>query len=206
MGWRRHSHLLIVLAAVVVGGAVAFAGSWIHYGGPPPALMRLLVQTRLGDQLLQAALRHQQPAAPKGTTMLGKGDRLPALAFTGADGRRYRLDQWHGKTVLINFWATWCQPCRREMPHLIAAQKRLAGSVQIVGIALDTPQAVHAFLATHPLNYPVLLGGTGNSALSARFGDTMGALPFSVLVAPDGRIKATHYGPLVAVQLHWWLD
>lgn len=203
---RSRGPLMIVLGAIVVGALAAFAGSWARYHGPPPALLRWLMQTRAGDALLQRYLHDSAPPPPAGTQPLRTGDRLPALAFTSTDGRRYTLDQWHGKTVLINFWATWCLPCRREMPALMAAQAHHASHAQIVGIAIDRPDAVRAFVRQHPLNYPALLGPVGDTSLPARFGDSMGALPYSVLVAPDGRIHATHFGPLAPVQLEHWLD
>ncbi|KGI78896.1 hypothetical protein LF63_0102100 [Oleiagrimonas soli] len=133
------------------------------------------------------------------------GDALPAWTLPDADGHPQALAQWKGRPLLINFWATWCIPCRKEMPALVAAQRDRAGHAQIVGIAMDDPQAVRAFLAQHPLNYPTLLGEDAKPDPRAVLGNTRLALPFSVLVDRNGRIARTHLGPLKAEQLTQWL-
>lgn len=142
--------------------------------------------------------------APFASTTQKNGDSLDDLALPDLHGTPQRLSQWRGRRVLLNFWATWCVPCRKEMPALSAAQARNPG-VRIVGVALDQPQAVREFLKRTPVDYPILIGIDADPEPSARFGDTLGALPYSVLIGPDGHIERRKLGPFDAHELVDWL-
>jgi thiol-disulfide isomerase/thioredoxin len=149
------------------------------------------------------------PAPPAATTTpaspsLRIGDRADDLVLPDLNGKPQRLSQWRGRRVLLNFWATWCAPCRKEMPTLSAAQSRRP-DVRIVGIALDQPQTVRNYLKHTPVDYPILIGIDADPEPSLRFGDTIGALPYSVLIGPDGRIERSKLGPLDAGELASWL-
>jgi thiol-disulfide isomerase/thioredoxin len=118
------------------------------------------------------------------------------------DGRSHSLKEWQGKVVLLNFWATWCPPCREEMPLLIAAQQRYAAQgLQIVGVAVDTPDAVAAYRDRMHIDYPLLMGGDDAIPLMARFGNTGGALPYSVFLDPTGAVVARKIGAFQAREL-----
>ena len=107
------------------------------------------------------------------------------------------MDQWRGKVVIVNFWATWCAPCREEMPEFIKAQKDLGPKgLQIVGIAVDQPDKVRQFAAEIGVNYPTLVGGFGAMELSKTLGNTVMALPFTVIVDRQGGIAHTQLGVL----------
>ena len=143
---------------------------------------------------------------PPGVHVAGVGDIRPDLALETPDGRERRLSGFRGRRVLLNFWASWCGPCLDEMPALARAQSAFgAGGVQVVGIAMDDPANVRAFLAAHPVNYPILLGSVTSPSTSLRFGDVASVLPYSVLLDADGRVLATHRGPLDAARLRAWL-
>lgn len=136
------------------------------------------------------------------------GQPLPAISLPDLDGRMHRLSDYRGHRVLLNFWASWCGPCLDEMPALSRAQARFGGSAaapMIVGIAMDEPARVRAFVTAHPPGYPVLLGQLAAPSTSLRLGDAREVLPYSVLVDADGRILATHAGALSAVQIAQWL-
>ena len=155
--------------------------------------------------------RMQTPSAPPAAATtpaspsLRIGDRADDLVLPDLAGKPQRLSQWRGRRVLLNFWATWCGPCRKEMPALSAAQSKHP-NVRIVGVALDQPQAVRDYLKRLPVGYPILIGIDADPEPTLRFGDTVGALPYSVLIGPDGRIERTKLGPLEAGELSSWLD
>ena len=122
---------------------------------------------------------------------------LNGLALPDADGKEQRIDQWRGKVVIVNFWATWCAPCREEMPEFIKAQTELGPKgLQIVGIAVDQPDKVRQFVAEIGLNYPALVGGFGAMELSRALGNTVMALPFTVIVDRNGAVAHTQLGVL----------
>src|SRR5699024_1201538 len=120
-----------------------------------------------------------------------------------------RLSEWtrgRGKYVLLNFWAPWCPPCRDEIPMLLDLQKRYADrGLQIIGPAVDKRKAVADYVARMEIPYPVFYGSDRVIALSERYGDSMGALPYSVLIAPDGRILERHAGRLSESMAQRWL-
>jgi len=95
-----------------------------------------------------------------------------------------------GKTLLLNFWATWCAPCRHEMPMLVDLQNEFGSEgLQIIGIALDDVQNVRDFVETYGITYPILVGATDVMQTSNEYGNTAGVLPYSVLIDSDGIIR-----------------
>lgn len=144
-----------------------------------------------GTYRLVAAKRVVDDAAP------------PGLAFTDLDGAEHRLEQWHGKLLLINFWATWCTPCLAEIPELVKLQKQYGNrGLQIIGPAVDDPDAARAAMSSLGINYPVMTGSVDTlTASMEKLGNDKGALPFSVLVSADGRIVERHLGQFSAAEL-----
>ncbi len=122
---------------------------------------------------------------------------LMGLALPDVDGREQRLDQWKGKVLVVNFWATWCEPCREEMPEFVKAQTASgAKGLQFVGIAIDSPDKIRQFSQELKLNYPSLVGGYGALELSKTLGNKIAALPFTLILDREGRIAYTQMGPL----------
>lgn len=122
-------------------------------------------------------------------------DAASEFALIDLAGKTHRLADYRGKLVLLNFWATWCPPCREEIPGFIRLQERYAGrGLQIVGISIDNPEAVARFWQEMKINYPLLLADDGTFALMGAYGNRSGGLPYSVLVRPDGGIAATKLG------------
>lgn len=140
-----------------------------------------------------------------GETLLGKP--APALSLPDLAGRTHALSEFAGRRVLVNFWASWCGPCLKEMPALVQAQHRFGGGQPVVvGIAMDTPDNVRAYLKAHPVDYPILLGRLDDDPDSAgRLGDTGSMLPYSVLLDADGTVLASHAGALDPATLERWL-
>src|SRR5215471_12325095 len=102
--------------------------------------------------------RPRELAVPAGVTVLHPGDRRVDLQLPEPDGTPRRLSEWDGQLVLVNFWATWCGPCRQEMPLLdrVAAQWSDKG-LRVVGVAIDDGNAVRDFLKDSPVKYPILV-------------------------------------------------
>ena len=190
----------VLLVALIAGGLGVVAS--LFGTGPGP-----LLQTELGQRALNAALAVSAPRPPAGVTIAHRGERLPPLALAGIHGGK-RVDvpgAYAGRPLIINVWASWCAPCIKEMPELqrFAAQQGGNG-VQVVGIALDDPDAVRAFLEQVPVSYPVLLDTPGPADAGVRLGNPKGVLPYSVLVSDDGRLLKQRIGPFVEGEIERW--
>ena len=138
-----------------------------------------------------------------GVDMRGKdAGALYGVALPDIGGHEQLLGQWKGKILVVNFWATWCVPCRTEMPEFVKAQQEFGGrGLQFVGIAIDEPGKVKEFAAELGLNYPALIGGYGAIELSKTLGNRLGALPFTVIVDRSGHVVHTQLGPIKEASL-----
>jgi thiol-disulfide isomerase/thioredoxin len=128
-------------------------------------------------------------------------ERRPEVTLADRDGKPRSLSEWNGKPQVINFWATWCAPCRREIPMLNA----LAGDpafdgFALIGIAVDIRDDVLDFMRTTPINYTVLIGEQDALDAARSFGMASLGLPFTVFVDASGRIVTLHLGELHRAQ------
>jgi len=122
------------------------------------------------------------------------GGATPALMLTDLDGRMHRLEAYRGKVVLVNFWATWCAPCREEMPSIEQLRRSLEGEPFVV-LAVnvgESARAAHAFAETMPLGFAMLLDA--DTSVSRAWGAR--ALPATYIVGADGRIRYSYLGAL----------
>lgn len=122
---------------------------------------------------------------------------LPEFTLSNLAGEPQSIHSWPGNALVINFWATWCPPCLREIPLLKAFKASHAGApVQVVGIAVDRVDPVKEFAADMNFNYPVLIGQSQAMDAAAAFGVEFFGLPFSVFTDTEGRVLGVHTGEL----------
>lgn len=119
---------------------------------------------------------------------------LFAASFKDFDRKQQSLAQFKGKPMLVYFWATWCKSCKQEVPELIALHKKYGNKLSVIGIAIDNTDKVREFAQVNQINYTLLLGSNDAVVLSKALGNTVGGLPFAVVVDAQGRIVMTLLG------------
>ncbi len=125
-------------------------------------------------------------------------DKLLRFELPDMTGRTRLSGEWEGKPKLVNFWATWCAPCRREIPLLKQTQDEYTDlGLQVIGIAVDFNEDVVAYAEEADFNYPILVGQEDAMAVAERTGVEFIGLPFTMVVAPSGEVIKTHIGEIV---------
>jgi len=164
----------------------------------PRVRMLLLVVALLATAagiVFYGAMRSQSAASEAVEELLRA--RLP-----DPDGVPQNLAQWRGKLLIVNFWATWCEPCRQEVPALVRIQTAFAPKgVQIVGIALDSAAKVRDFAKEYGINYALVVGGMETIDLTRKLGNAAAALPYTVVLDPSGKIVTTRLGGITEQEL-----
>jgi thiol-disulfide isomerase/thioredoxin len=129
-------------------------------------------------------------------TVLEKTD-FPSFTLPDVDGVEHTLADWDGRPRLVNFWATWCAPCRREIPLLKTVQDQQGeDGVQIIGIAVDFPEEVAAYAENVQFNYPILVGQEDAMAFAETSGVDFIGLPFTMIISADGELLTSHIGEI----------
>ncbi len=177
----------------------------MNAGGYAPYLLVGVVAAVAGFSIYQMSQPPQPSPAPE-VAVTAPQDLLgaPRPAFTLPDltGQPVSISAWDGQVILLNFWATWCPPCREEMPDLADVQGEFGGrGFQVVGVAIDRPQAVARFIKAVNVDYPQLVGRENAMAVADRYGNGYGALPHSVLIDRDGVIRFIKAGQLSKQEL-----
>jgi peroxiredoxin len=176
-------HLVIVVAIALLAAA---GGYWVARSLNPP-----------GPAELQsgAARSGDGRAAPEPAALIGQP--RPDFELADATGRTLSAASFDGKALLLNFWASWCQPCVEEMPMLSQLHQDLAGQdFAIIGVALDDPERAREFAEELSVAYPLLFGRADAMLVGRRYGNRAGLLPYSVLVDAEGIIRWTRLGAL----------
>ena len=156
--------------------AVAAAGAWGGYA---------LQQSSRGEASQSAAV-----------------GQLFALSLPDPEGSTQALTQWRGKILVVNFWATWCEPCREEIPGLQRLREKYASkNVEIVGIAVDSASKVRDYAKQIKISYPLLVGGLESIELARSFGNNAGGLPFTVVLDGKSAVAFSHLGLIKEQQL-----
>lgn len=149
----------------------------------------LLLAALLGGAALHFAGRVSAPAPPAPAPPAITSGVLMATPFADGQGRTQSLAPYAGKVLVLNFWATWCAPCREEMPGFVRLQARWReDGVQFIGLAHDDPAKVTAFGLELGVNYPLWVGGAEITDLSRRLGNRLGVLPYTVILGPTGDV------------------
>jgi thiol-disulfide isomerase/thioredoxin len=142
-------------------------------------------------------------SAPVVATASPVVERLLRTPFATSTGQRQTLDAWRGKILVVNFWATWCPPCREEMPFLSALQTRYRDKgVQFIGISIDQADKVREFQATEKIIYLLLIGSPDAMQLSSELGNASQALPFTVIINRSGQVDWVKTGILSQTELN----
>ena len=131
---------------------------------------------------------------------------LSAIPFTDLQGQKTVLSDWTQPVLIINFWAPWCAPCRREIPALINIQQEYAESVRVVGLALDSVENVQNFATDYNINYSSFIAGANIPMYNAAFNNKSGSLPHTAIVNQQRSLSYTHTGEITEAQLRVKID
>jgi peroxiredoxin len=125
------------------------------------------------------------------------GTKRLEFSLSDVDGEMRNINEWDGKVLAINFWATWCPPCIKEIPEFIEIQHKYeTQGLQFIGIALQRPEEVTEFMQKYGMNYPVLAGKMEVIKIAESYGNDIGALPYTVIIDRQGMIHYVKRGPL----------
>jgi thiol-disulfide isomerase/thioredoxin len=129
------------------------------------------------------------------------GLQRPEFAAMDLDGQLRNIKEWDGKLILLNFWATWCPPCLKEIPDFIELQETYGEQgFQVIGIAIDEEDAVREYTLEVGMNYPTMVVEEEGVGLAKRYGNGVGVLPYSVIINRDGEISYTIRGELSKIR------
>ena len=180
---------LAVLGVAVVG---ALLYERLLKPAPHAASERAGATTASPGPAATAAIRGELPTVPV---------ERPLFTLADAAGRRHSITEWDGKALVVNFWATWCAPCRRELPLLNRLQAEFAPrGIQVLGVAVDFAEDVRAFTRDFPVAYPILIGEQDGLDAGRAFGVATMAFPFTAFSDARGRIITVHMGELYEPQ------
>ncbi|MFW2372880.1 MAG: TlpA family protein disulfide reductase [Gammaproteobacteria bacterium] len=165
---------LQLLALIIIAGAAGFG------------LQKAITHS---DNREQAVL--SKPAASV------VGQPRPDFSLTDLDGKLRHISEWDGKVLLVNFWATWCPPCKKEIPAFMALQEKYAEQgFQIIGVAIDDEDSVRNFAEIMDMNYPIMAAELASMEIARRYGNRVNALPFTSFVNRQGKITHTFAGEI----------
>ncbi len=167
---KRSLQFVLIAAVAGAAGIAGYLASSDRRGAPAPAM----------ENISAAAVDH-----------------LLNLRLPDESGVEQAVAQWRGKVIVANFWATWCPPCRKEIPDFAAVSQALAAHpVQFVGISVDTAAKVRAFDEEFQVPYPLLIAGPELLELAAGLGNSARALPFTVIIDREGKVRHIKLGTL----------
>ncbi len=145
------------------------------------------------------AIRRESMVSPE---VQGATQKLMLSTLPDSDGKPQAMSQWRGKVLVVNFWATWCAPCREEIPALMRVQHTYAANgLHIIGIALDNASKVREYAHEMGIDYTLLVGSIDTLDLGKDLGNRAGVLPFTVVLDRSGQLAYAHTGALTEAGL-----
>ncbi len=178
---KRQFSITVIVIALIAGVGGFYAQQWWRTAG---TLVRIdgTAQTNLDDKSANNKVLNIQ---------------RPDFKLLDLENKLRSVSEWDGKVILVNFWATWCPPCVREVPTLdkLHTDYKDRGFV-VIGIAIDSLDAVTDFVDPLDLQYPILLAEQQGIELSQAYGNRLGILPFSVIIDKHGKIVEQHPGEI----------
>jgi thiol-disulfide isomerase/thioredoxin len=161
------------------------------------AVITLIATATFGYFFYVGLEKETAPIASQEIVSTPANNTIVDFSLPDLDGIDHQISEWDGKARLINFWATWCAPCRREIPLLKQTQTAHAKhDLQVIGIAVDFVDPVKAYAEEAEFNYPVLIGQEDAMAAAEATGIDFIGMPFTMIVAPDGQLIKTHIGEI----------
>lgn len=165
---------LIFVVVLIVAGAAGFG------------LQRMLINQ--DNQNLAAEI-------PAAIDVIGQA--RPEFALQDIEGKMRNISEWDGKVLLVNFWATWCPPCKKEIPAFMELQEKYAEQgFQIIGVAIDDEDSVRNFAEIMDMNYPIMAAELASMEIARSYGNRVNALPFTSFVNRLGKITHTFSGEI----------
>jgi len=171
------------IAAIAIAVTVVSAIAWAGYGGDAGS-------GQVADKKKTTSI-----ALPEKTNNAWE---LKPFKLEGLDGERHTLDEWKGKVIVLNFWASWCAPCQYEIKDLVKLQSEYGEKgLQVIGIGIDEARKLANVKRTLEINYPVLVADpTRSTRLLSRWGNDRQIVPYTVVIDRDGTIRYIHRGQL----------
>ena len=170
----------------------------------PVHLIIIIAALGIGLGLGYSLYKKDIPNVPNSqplTKQAEKLDQLPEFSYPDLQGNDRSSSEWNDKIVVLNFWATWCPPCRKETPAFIEVQSSYPQQVQFVGIAIDDQQPVQDFADSFGINYPTLLGDMSAIEISRRLGNRFSGLPFTAIFDQSGKLVYHQTGEVKKAEL-----
>jgi thiol-disulfide isomerase/thioredoxin len=176
MSQNDYGSRFAIIAVIAIGAALVGAWAWQSHSTVEPL---------------------PPPATSAPVLSGGVGQPRPDFVLRDVDGVSRSITEWDGQVLLVNFWATWCPPCRSEMPRLIELQETYGDQgLQIIGVALDSPELVKAYADAIGADYPMLWGEQDAIDAAHGFGFDVIGLPISAIVDRDGTVRTIHIGEM----------
>ena len=165
-------------------------------------IVTLIVTAALGYLVYLYLDKHEPAVASPLVVSMPANNIVVNFALPDLEGNVRQISDWGGKARLINFWATWCAPCRREIPLLKKTQDAHAqNNLQVIGVAVDFIEDVMPYAEEVEFNYPILIGQEEAMAAAEATGIDFIGMPFTMIVAPDGHLIKTHIGEIQEDQM-----